>query len=407
MALVFDLFVEATIIPQESIEKRCEFLVEASSSIVASSCVSHPDIGVQLAIRLLRPHATMMTSSKRGEYAAAISNILEHYSPTTEQYARTLLSLCLPLLSKTEQQPNDKQRQCQRMLLDGCVSVLIQLYRKYERQCNHLHTLDMTLLLLEGVDWESDILPQPWLGTCYRLVEAECFKTIYPLLRDMSSSSMRNENDAEKLQHFNPLFIVKAESMSRAIEQYIANATVSSGSNNDTRSTYHSISTDKLPSAALQLLNVVEMFTLFLADKDHYDLARHITTFLSKYKSSASTPSICLQWWLLRVAHRLIARKIDSISDPNDAIILLQNLSEVKSYANLTSLGDSNSFEDIVSVAEQNDMQSSFHGLLLQTTCAENAMKQISRTHNTLQTLESHGYLDVQAKEELVWSMLH
>lgn len=374
MALVFDLFVEAKIIPKESMEKRCEFLIEASSSIVASSRVSNADIGVQLAIRLLLPHVTMTASPLRGEFAAAISNILEHYTPTTDYYARTALSLCIPLLSKTESQSKNIQRQWQRILLDGCISVMIQLYRKYERQRDHNETVDMTLLLLEGVDFESDVLPQPWLGTCYRLLEAECFKTILILLQVMASSSTRNINDTEEAQQYDPFFIMKAESMSKVIERYISTTTAAiTDGESDARSPYQRNPTDRLPAVATLLADVVEMFTLSLSNRDHHEIAKHITTVLSKCNSSYS---ICLRWWLLRVARCLMELEIDDLFDSSGVTTLLQHLSEVKSCSEIATLGDSNNVQYVGEVSELSDMQSCFHGLLLKSMCRQNAMKQ-------------------------------
>lgn len=405
MTLVFDLFVEAQIIPQESVEKRFEFLIEASSSIVASTHVSHPDIGVQLAIRLMLPHVAMMTSSLRNQFAAAVSNILEHYTPTTDHYARTALSLCTPLLSKTEQQPKNSQRQWQRMLLDGCVSVLIQLYRKHERQRSNDHTGEVMLVLLEGIDLESDVLPQPWLGTCYRLFEAECYKTVAALLRAMASSSTRNEADAEELQQFDPLTILKAEPMSKVIGRYM-----STPSNKINRGT--ELSCNRLPSVALLLVHVVDMFTLFLSDKHHNELAKHIITFLSKCSSSSSSSSIHLRWWILRVARTLIERKIDGIFDLNGVTILLQHLSEVTSCPEIISLGNANTILlPAGSVSEQNDLQLCFHGLLLKTLCTQNSIKQRSCAKNLLNS-ESLGQHDVysskcaQATEYNITTML-
>lgn len=390
MTLVFDLFVEAQIIPQESVEKRYEFLIEASSSIVASTHVSHPDIGVQLAIRLMLPHVTMMNSSLRNEFAAAVSNILEHYTPTTDHYARTALSLCTPLLSKTDQQPQNIQRQWQRMLLDGCVSVLIQLYRKHERQRSNDHTGEVMLVLLEGIDLESDVLPQPWLGTCYRLLEAECYKTVATLLRAMTSSSTRNEADVEELQQLDPLTILKAEPMSKVIGRYMS--TPSSKINTGTE-----LSCNRLPIVAICLVHVVDMFTLFLADKHHNELAKHIITFLSKCSSSSSL-SIHLRWWMLRVARTLIERKIDGIFDLNGVTILLQHLSEVTSCPEIISLGNANNMLPDGSVSEQIDLQLCFHSLLLKTLCIQNSTKQRSYTKNFLNS-ESLGQRDVNSNK--------
>jgi hypothetical protein len=412
MALVFELFVESKIIKQEWIEKRSEFLIEASSSIVASSRVSDPDIGVQLAIRLLLPHITMIASPLRGEFAAAISNILEHYTPTTEYYARTALSLCIPVISKTENQSKHIQCQWQRMLLDGCVSVLVQLYRKYELQRNHNQTVDVTVLLLDGVDLESDVLPQPWLGTCYRLLEAECFKTILTLLQAMASSSVTEDNDTEVEQHADPFVVARAEPMSKVIEQYISSTTANTGGKSDARSAYQRNPADRLPAVALLLVNVIEMCTLFLSDTNHHELAKHITTFLSKCNSVLSSSSMCLRLWMLRVARSLIEREIDGIFNSSDVTTLLQHLSAVKSFFEITASRDSDNAKYLGSVLEQDDMQSCFHGLLLQSMCSQNAMKQKNRA-NALQRLESSGHIDltldksVHARKELVWNMLH
>jgi hypothetical protein len=407
MALVFDLFVEAKIIPQESIEKRCEFLTEASSSIVASSRVSDPDMGVQLAIRLLLPHLTMTAAPLRGEFAAAIANILEHYTPMTDQYARTTLSLCIPVLSTVGKQSKNRQRQWQRTLLDGCVCVLIQLYRKFEQQCDHSQTVDMTLLLLEGIDMESDLLPQAWLGTCYRFLEAECSKTCLPLLQVMSSSSN------EEAPNPDPYLITKADAMSIVIERYLLSAAASTGGKSEATSTEHRSPSDGLPASALLLVNAVEMFKLFVADKDHHELAKQIAAFLSKCILSSTSTSMCLRLWVLRVARSLIEKGTGGIFDPSVVTTLLQHISIVKSWSEITR-GDSNTGNEecIGSVSDINAIQLCFHGLLLNAVCNQNVMKKKNRT-NALQQLEStrhrglYSETSVQTRKELVRNMLH
>lgn len=388
--MVFDLFAEAKIIPQASMEKRFTFLMDASSSIVASLRSSHPDIGVQLAIRLLLPHMTKVTSSYvRGELVGAISNILEHYTPTTDHYARTALSLCIPFLSKTEQPFNNKERQWQRVLLDGCISVFIQMYRKYEREGINNHTEKVMDLLLEGIDLESGVLPQPWLGTCYHLLDALCYKAVLSLLQAITGTSVRIENGADASQQFDPLFILIAERMSKVIDRYLSSTTASAASTIGARTTFQFNSTQRLPSAALLLVNVAEMFTLALSGNSQKELAKLITVFLSKCNSSSS--SISLQWWTLRVARCLIEQCTHVVFDSNDATVLLQHLSEVKSCTELIASDDATNARYIGSLSEQSDMQLCFHGLLLQTICTQNATK----TKNIYTDTSAQGTKDI------------
>jgi hypothetical protein len=47
------------------------------------------------------------------------------------------------------------------------VSLLIHLFRKYERRERDAKTGGRILMLLDGIDSEADVLPSPAVGSCY------------------------------------------------------------------------------------------------------------------------------------------------------------------------------------------------------------------------------------------------
>jgi hypothetical protein len=376
VALVFNLFVDAGIIPREAIDMRYEYLIEASYSIVSSLHNSHSDMGVQLAIRLLAPHAT----SKR-EVAAAIGDILEHYTPSTEQYAHTAISLCTPLMYKPmKQKSNNVQYQKRLMILDGCISVLVQLYRQSERRSSVDNVIDMTHLLLEGIDYESDILPKPWLGTCYRLLEVKCHTIVLQLLQTMVPTS--NPNIDNEPIPIDLTTMIKAEQMSNMIQHYISN------SGNKVHTIVEVVSTnplDRLPIIAKHLINLVELYKLYIEQTKYQKQANYIIEFLSNHDSiSTQSLSIIVKLWILRLARYITmstgitgsSNQMDGLLfDLNGVTILLRCLSEVASFIEIENTKPVDTTIDDDGLNELTEMKLCFQTLLQHTICIKNTMQ--------------------------------
>jgi Nup85 Nucleoporin len=173
MSLLFSLYVDSGIIPQESREKKIDFITDAAWDILSSLQGSeHADIGVQLAIRLLLPY-----SLPASETEAVISNILQHYSPTTDQYANTTISLVRKALMEGKHSVQ---------VLDGCTSILLSLYRKYMKQGIAGVAV---MIILDGIELEDSVLPKFKLGVCFRTLTMECHRISQYLLHIMADKS--------------------------------------------------------------------------------------------------------------------------------------------------------------------------------------------------------------------------
>jgi hypothetical protein len=383
MALTFNLFVDAGIIPPESVNKRYDFLIDASSAIVSSLHTSNPDIGVQLAVRLLAPYAT-----KTQEVTAAIANILEHYTPSTDLYARTVLSLCTPILSKlspkNSRQDTNSRYQKQILLMDGCVSILIQLYKKYTRQST-IPSVNMTQFLLEGVDIESEILSQPWLGTSYQMLESECYKAAFAALYAMDPSATIPKTDKECSQQQQDLesYLVKIEPMADAIEQYMS-------------------STRNVSGIAKLLVRVAALFLLFLAEKDYQKQANHIIELLSLCERHFLW--IKLRWRILRVAYGLQPHTTDDgLFDRDGVTELLRHWSALTSYVEMCSIGDD---DDQQAKQELFGMGLHFQSLILVAICTQNASVQNNQCSGEADRNEHYSTKSAEEKKQFVADML-
>jgi len=216
MSLLYNLFVESGTIPPESATRNFEFLCLAASHIVSSLADSNPDMGAQLAVRLLLPYA------EDTEVVAAITNILEHYTPSSEQYARTLVNYCTPLIEKKSVQ-----------ILQGCTGMLLHVHRQHMKQNK---AVTATTFLLDGIELEALVLPEPVLGSCYRALAAGCHKVSIHLLQHIVAASQLDGS-----------VDITARSMSQAFS-------------------LHKVETEKIPEA-MELVHVLNIFDSFQSDK--------------------------------------------------------------------------------------------------------------------------------------------
>lgn len=179
MALLCSLFVDSAILGEAVSDRRIDFLCEAADAIQSSlSGTENQDIGVQLSLRLLLPYA--LEVGERGEIIRSlIAEILEHYAPSTERYARAIVSLVRPLVEKKSIQ-----------LLDATSTMLLSLYRQF------METYDFqaaVLVLLDGLELEKLVLPDRELGSCHRTLSVLCIDTAEKIL------SLVFETDEEKV----------------------------------------------------------------------------------------------------------------------------------------------------------------------------------------------------------------
>ena len=392
MFLMFNLFVKADVIPDESVGKELDFLIDAAHSIVSSLHASHPDMGPQLAIRLLLPFAT-----KSRPVAAAVSLILEHYAPSSEQYARTAMSLCMPIISEpVTLATSSLQCDVRVLVLDGCVSLLIQLYRSDGLQ--HLNIESKVQLLLDGVDMEASVLPQPWLGSCYRLLQMECYSIILSLLQAMSVVIPSDGPAGNDTLVSDASLMIKAKPMSEAIERHMA------FSQKDVSSDSRLLSTDHVPFVAKLLIRVVTIFCLFRENSRPEERAKHIVACLMD-NADAQT-SVTVQLWLLRVAYFLIESQSTGVFDLHGIRVLLGRLSELSSV--FENPGNSET-----AAQEFEDMRKGFLNALVKACYVNsNAIRDSfrfskpQREEDRVSLYGKLGELDVETAKRCVRSML-
>jgi len=315
-------------------EVRIYRLVESAAAIVSSLAGDPLDIGVQSAVRLLMPYAERGESP---ELVAMIASVLYHYAPSSDQCARTMISLCKPLVERKSMQ-----------VLEGCTDVLLCLYR------DHTENDDAymgTVILLDGIELEALVFPQPELGACYRALATKCHAASLHLLRSLV--------DAHHGDHiFDPAVTYAAQAMKRAFEEHAVDAFV-------------------IPEAK-QLVGVLGVFDS-LMEKEYFKAGSQIVECLAMHIEAAngvvcSSSSLSLHPLLVKVAHIVLALKVEepataddeppeaAIFDKKGMTLILQTLDRLRVLASL-------------SPEEIGEMTKSFMKALAQAFEAENAKK--------------------------------
>jgi hypothetical protein len=231
MALLYNLFAESGVIPRETIEFQTTYLCKAAFDVVSSLAVSDPDIGVQISVRLLMPFAKFGNP----EIIGALAEILEHYTPSTDHHARTVLRFCKPLVEKKSS-----------LILYACTSVLLSLYRFHLSQLEwHL----ATMLLLDGIELEALVLPEPSLGSCYRTLATKCHYTSMELLQALVHEAEVGDQ-----------VLLAATAMMSAMQM-------------------HAVDAEKIREAS-QLCLITEIYTMMRNGKSPKNIGNHIVNLL-------------------------------------------------------------------------------------------------------------------------------
>ena len=306
VSLYYNLFLEYGILPAEPEleDLSVRYLCEAASAIVASYAGPFPDIGVQLGTRLLKPYAAR---GGHPEVLAMIESILQHYAPSSDQYARTMISICTPLVERKSLQ-----------VLEGCASTLLYRFRQHKKDGN---SGVGARILLDGIELEAFVLPQPELGSCYRALAAECHSASLHLLQTIVENSRGNNV-------LDPSVCFAAKSMQQVFEN-------------------HAVETQKIPEA-MQLVRVVGIFELMVAQEDFsINTGNQIVACLETSKDTetgvvSSSSSLSLHWLLLQVALIILKLKegepivpenqqpTSAVFDKKGVTLLLQTLDRLR-----------------------------------------------------------------------------
>ena len=352
---------------------KIDRLLESAAAIISSLFGSTLDIGVQTAVRLLMPYA------KRGEspeLVAMIASTLYHYTPSSDHAARTMISYCKPLVEQKSMQ-----------VLEGCTDVLLCLYRDHT---NTLNSYMGAVILLDGIELESLVFPQPELGACYRALAAKCHASSLHMLLSIVETFRGNE------MILDPAVPSAALSMKQAFDE-------------------HAVDARKIPEAR-QLVCVLDIFALLLSEK--YTQTGHQIVECLGTRIDAATGVVCsvsslsLHALLLQVAHVLLKIKaakersnveLPAIFDKSGIALCLETLDRLR----------------VVGMSIPNDelgeMTREFMEALAQAFEAENAKKStnaLSDAWNSQSGLEGkrstnlHKY-DLGTQERLVAEMLN
>lgn len=365
MSLLYNLFIDSGILPMDLAFRQTEFLCEASSSIVSSLADSNPDIGSQLAVRLLIPYSVQQ---KNVEIIAAISNILDHYYPTSGEFATTIVTHALPLLDLKSVQ-----------VMESCVSVVLCAYRSHKAK---LDVSQGASLLLKGIELESKVLTDIESGFCFKILAAECQTSSLAILRSIAEST--------------PLDTMHVVATS------ISNCFGNEG-----------FDYSRIPQASA-LLNVIKILECYRQIGSERTVGDSIIACLEQHEDSAGAQRynapVCVQWYLLRIACQLIyarskepSNSINPLNSPFDKKalgLLMERLMDLGYYKS-TQSAEFKEMEEILT-----------HGFG-RSIITENSLKMgrevrtASKTLNinSLRSVDLDAY-DVSIQEQLVKRML-
>ena len=233
MSLLYNLFIEASIIPEDLAFRKTEFLDLTSSAIISSLADSNQDIGVQLSTRLLIPHAV---ERKNIEIVATLESLLSRYHPSSDTFAETLLSQISPLLEMKSL-----------FIMDSCVSVLLCRYR-FHKSRNRME--QAIRILMKGIGVESKVLDDINLGLCCKLLVVECQQSSLFLLNCLAGFCQ-----------FDPAVAMAAKDIAKGL----------------THDNNHYI---KIPEASM-LLCVLSIFDNYGKNNEQRNVGKSIIDFLS------------------------------------------------------------------------------------------------------------------------------
>lgn len=315
---------------------KYQYLCESASAIVSSLADTTPDIGVQLGVKLLKPYATRGESP---EVLGMIGSILHHYSPSSAQYGQTMVWNCKPLVEQKSV-----------LVLEGCTDILLCLFRQHMKEEK---SGVGTMFLLDGIELEGLVYPQPELGPCYRALAAVCHSASLHLLQSLVESS-RGSNILDASVCFT------AKSMKQTFEN-------------------HAVETDKIPEA-VQLVRVLGIFESMVGDADLVETGSEIVACLKTSKdvqTGVSSPSSSLSLHLLLLQVALIVHNdaepiaadkepsTSAVFDKKGVMLLMQTLNRLQAVG---------AFE---STEELDEMTKSFAVALARAFDAENAKKRL------------------------------
>jgi hypothetical protein len=334
------LFSEANHIPSNYASRKIECLCEASAAILSSLADSNPGVGTRLAIRLLLPYAAQKGNTP---IVATITDILDHHAPQTDAEARSLLTLCRPLVEQKSVR-----------VLDGCVSIILHRYRSYVSR--QIPGGGITWLLT-GIEFESLVLAALTQGSCYRTLVVACHHSSSYLMQCLTRAA-----DIEGSEY------VTAQSMVAALQDAPSD-------------------TKKIP-AVQELVSTLSIFDSILKTVNDDQAASQIVTLLEERKDDETgvcftASSSSMHWPLLRTAKMILDKEEEDSTDSTKTIftsafdkrgvaLLMERLTQIDTFRLETS-------ESSPTEKEVDDMRKALGHALARAFVAENAKKKLHR----------------------------
>jgi hypothetical protein len=336
------LFSEAHHIPQNYASRKIECLCEASAAILSSLADSNPGVGTRLAVRLLLPYAAQQGNTP---IVATITDILDHHAPQTDAEARSLLTLCRPLVEQQSVR-----------VLDGCVSIVLHRYRSYVHRQIPGGGIPW---LLAGIEFESLVLAALEQGSCYRTLVVACHHSSSYLMQCLTRAADIEGSAYET-----------AQSMVAALQD--------------------APSDTKTIPAVQELVSTLSIFDSILKTVNYDEAASQIVTLLEERKDGKTgvcftVASASMHWPLLRTAKKMILDKEEedpadsqktiftSAFDKRGVALLMERLTQIDMFRVETLSGSSPSEKDV------DDMRKALGHALARAFVAENAKKKLHR----------------------------
>lgn len=338
MSLLFSLFSESGVISPPP-KQKAEALCNSASHIVSSLAESDHDLGVQQAVRLLVPYAV---KERDPEYVSSIANFLEHYSPSEDHHARTMVSMCEPLLDLKSIQ-----------VLDGCASFLLYRYNHYMKGGAAGRA---ALILADGIELESKVLPGGVRGACSQALAIYCTKAATTLLNCASDPNGDSQLD-ERVK-------IDAESVVSALSD-----------------------TKCVAMSEVMTLSVVLALFEAVASNDEDGIGKHIVTCFQTNADGICLAPMTLHQPLMELFMKHVERSRTSVNSPPIALGKAHLLCQ-------QAVGHTDRVDP--------RMYRSFLTAMAQDFCAENAKLKPTHVELAVPSVPNFDYLDVEAEEREV-----
>jgi hypothetical protein len=175
MAALHGFLLDSGNLPREDqhIEGFADLVCEAAAAIVSSMKDVYTDTGVLYALQFVMPYARSRLSFRT---VAAIGTILECFSPTSDDGATSVLSLCRDLVERKKI-----------VVFEGCIAFIMARYQVH----NCVGSIEAaTDWLVKGIEMESLILPMEQAGSCFRLLTSLCIDAALEVLQCIVDSQL-------------------------------------------------------------------------------------------------------------------------------------------------------------------------------------------------------------------------